>query len=143
MDMQFLQALLSGHFSAILVVLLVLLAWWRGGFASIDRVIAKIEQWYDHTREDAQRMKVFRIAQTAYNFANDEGRRLAKLTDTKVDDVIVDKGVIALKAGLALMEKMGLKEDGAEDILKYHFGELHDAEEKAKALLGKLPGSEE
>lgn len=133
--MEFVQA----NIGWILTAIIFAFAWWRGGFERLHGALEKVEAWYDRTRLELEERQVYDIAKKAYEFANDKARMLAKKTDTDVDDKIVDKAAVALEWALKVMKRMGLNEDGAEDTLKGYFGQLHEAENKAKELAGKLP----
>lgn len=141
MDAAFFLGLVKAHFGSILVFALVAVTWWKGGFEQLSSLVAKVEEAYDKLRKEAEERRFYAAAKTAFEWANDEGKRLAAKTENTVDDAIIDKGVMALEMGLKLLKKMGLADDGAEDRLKAHFGEFHAAERKAKELSGNLSGA--
>ena len=139
MDAAFFAGLLKQHFGTLLVAALVLYAWWKGSLSSLSGLVAKLEHWYDRIHKEAEDRQVYSILKRGYDFANDEGRRLAAKTNTTVDDKVIEKGTIALAWVLKALTKAGLAHHGDEDLIKGHFGAFHEAEQKAKDLHGKNP----
>ena len=138
MDSSFFLNLIQNHFGSILVFLLVLFTWIRGGTSQVAQLISRLEKWYDVVRLQCQERELYSLAEKAYGFANDQARQLAKKTATDLDDKIVDKTAIALAWALKAMKKAGLDSEDSEDVLKGYFGYFHDAERKAKELSGNL-----
>lgn len=144
MDAQFVMGLIKANFGSILVFALVALGWALGGFSRISKFVDRVESHYDEVRKKLVERRVYEMLKKAYDFANDEAKRIVNMTETDVDNQVVDKSKIALEWAMKALEKAGLGEHADEDVIKGYFGHFHEAERKAAELSGKFlpPGSE-
>jgi hypothetical protein len=141
MEAEFVLGLLKTHFGSILVFVLVAVAWKLGGFQKIAEFIDKVGSYIETAQKEIKQRKIREVAKRVYGAVNDHARALAKKTDTDKDDKVVDKLALGLEWGLKALDFIGLADDGVESELERHFRELHEAENKARDLLGKLPGA--
>ena len=132
--MQFVQE----HLGTILFTLFVVLGF-SGYAGKASSFIQKLEDWYDWARAEAKERKLWKIANSAYNYV-DNAHALAKKTETKIDDEFVNKAEAGLKYAIKAMKIMGLDpSDEEKDLIKMHFDAIHEAERKAKEARGVIP----